>query len=215
MTELSWLCRCSFTSLRSFSAMYSRAYAHPHMPPKHVVAKRLRGPPSLPVELWQKIFGFLPRWSQLHCLLVCRWFYQMSAPLGFRSLKFHMDPSYFDRCNTWFPGKSRHAHEHSTVRLSHQALERICENPPWASFVESVVVFVRDSSSSSYFQLLTTALRRLPRLRQFHVVVTSWGHGDVVQRLERRPIQAFVNDVLATSSELIVLTLPPLYVFVT
>ena len=194
--------------------------------------QRRKGPPRLPVELWQKIFGLMPRSSQLACLLVCKWFYQMCLPFSFKTLKFHMDPSYFDRCNSWFPEKDKYLTRWDSVKQSQEALQHIgtSGNASWVNFVESVTVILRDASSMTCkelsrcfkvidvpnltlvtdFQLLIAALRRLPRLKEFHLSVTSWRHGDAVQRLEHRPIQTFVYEVLSTSTELRVVTLPPL-----
>ncbi|KAI0091195.1 hypothetical protein BDY19DRAFT_934415 [Irpex rosettiformis] len=177
--------------------------------------QRRKGPPRLPVELWQKIFGHMPRTSQLACLLVCRWFYQMCLPFAFKTLKFHMESSYFDHCNSWFPEKDKYLMRWDSALQSQEALQYIgaSGNPSWVNFVENVTVIVRDSSSMSHFQLLTTALRRLPRLKEFHLSVTSWRHGDAVQRLDHRPIQTFVHEVFRTSSELCVVTLPPLLAY--
>ena len=68
-------------------------------------------------------------------------------------------------------------------------------------------------TNSTDFSLLSSALRRLPRLKEFHVVVTKWHHGEFVKRLDRRPIQNFLREVLCALRHLEVLTLPPLSVF--
>lgn len=116
---------------------------------QRAVIHRRKGPPGLPVELWQKIFGHMPRSAQLSCLLVCRWFYQMCLPFSFKTLKFHMESSYFDRCNSWFPEKDKYLTRWDSAKQAQEALQYICSSGSnsWAHFVESVTVIVRDSSN--------------------------------------------------------------------
>lgn len=73
----------------------------------------------------------------------------MCLPFSFKTLKFHMESSYFDRCNSWFPEKDKYLTRWDSAKQAQEALQYICSSGSnsWAHFVESVTVIVRDSSN--------------------------------------------------------------------
>ncbi len=106
---------------------------------------------EIPVEMWDKIFHWLPAADRRTFLWVSPMHRDIARRVLFSTIKIHLEPTYFDSEGVHYPGgELGGADDHALLETdtgtkSYKLIDTIVKDHQFASLVKTVVFFAEDS----------------------------------------------------------------------